>query len=84
MRALVCKKLGDPLAIEPDQNPLELVHDRPKPSLREREVKIKVVAASLNFADALQVQVMHFPLGLSKRHQHFCLLHTLRADHSSH
>ncbi|BDA44288.1 Quinone oxidoreductase-like protein 2 [Coccomyxa sp. Obi] len=56
MRALVCKKLGDPLTIEADQSPLELVHDRPIPSVREREVKIQVVAASLNFADALQVQ----------------------------
>lgn len=66
MRALVCKKLGDPLASEADQNPLELVHDRPSPSLRDREVKIQVVAASLNFADALQVQVMHFVSFLQK------------------
>ncbi len=78
MRALVCKKLGDPLAKEADQIPLELVHDRPNPSLREREVKIQVVAASLNFADALQVQVMHFSLLLSKGHPHCSACYTLQ------
>ena len=67
MRALVCKKLGDPLATNADQSPLELVNDRPNPPLREREVKIHVVAASLNFADALQVQVMHLYWPLSQK-----------------
>ncbi|KAK9915971.1 hypothetical protein WJX75_006753 [Coccomyxa subellipsoidea] len=56
MRALVCSKLGDPLATEIGKNPLDIVQNHPKPELRDRDVRIQIVAASLNFADALQVQ----------------------------
>ena len=57
MRALVCSKLGDPLATEMGNNPLEIVENHPKPVLGDRDVRIQIVAASLNFADALQVRV---------------------------
>ncbi len=53
----MCSKLGDPLATEPAKSPLDIVHDHPEPNLRDRDVRIQIVAASLNFADVLQVQV---------------------------
>lgn len=55
MKALVCSELGDPTS----GSGLQVVHHHasPEKSLRARDVRIKVVAASLNFADALQVQV---------------------------
>ena len=59
MKALVCQQLGDPL-IEGREAPLTLVHAHPCPSekgLKSRDVRIQVIAAALNFADALQVQV---------------------------
>lgn len=59
MKALVCHQLGDPLK-EGSEAPLKLVHEQPSPSergLKGRDVQIHVVAAALNFADALQVQV---------------------------
>ena len=63
MRALVCSKLGDPLATEIGKNPLDIVQNHPKPELRDRDVRIQIVAASLNFADALQVQVENLKIG---------------------
>ena len=59
MKALVCHQLGDPLK-EGSDAPLKLTQDHPCPSehgLSSREVRIRILAAALNFADALQVQV---------------------------
>ena len=59
MKALVCHQLGDPLK-EGSEAPLKLIQDQPSPSeegLKSRDIKIHVIAAALNFADALQVQV---------------------------
>ncbi len=55
MKALVCSQLGDPI----NGIGLQIVRDHPSPEheLQARNVRIKVVAASINFADALQVQV---------------------------
>ncbi len=57
MKALVCKQLGHPLATD-DKKPLKLVqnHPKPSPSLPANGVRIRVTAAALNFADALQIQ----------------------------
>ena len=59
----MCSKLGDPLATEIGKNPLDIVQNHPKPELRDRDVRIQIVAASLNFADALQVQVENLKIG---------------------
>ena len=59
MKALVCHQLGDPLK-EGDKGPLKLNQEHPRPSeaaIKPRDVRIQVIAAALNFADALQVQV---------------------------
>ncbi len=59
MKALVCHQLGDPLK-DGSEAPLKLIQEQPSPSekgLKNRDVKIHVIAAALNFADALQVQV---------------------------
>ena len=59
MKALVCHQLGDPLK-EGSEAPLKLTQEQPSPSekgLNSRDVKIHIIAAALNFADALQVQV---------------------------
>lgn len=57
MRAVVCRKLGDPtLPFDAPNCPLELVNDQPQAKLGPRDVRIRVVAAALNFADALMVQ----------------------------
>lgn len=57
MRAVVCRKLGDPtLSFDAPNCPLELVNDHPQAKLGPRDVRIRVVAAALNFADALMVQ----------------------------
>ena len=45
--AAVCKKLGDPLSI---------VHDWKTPQVARGQVKIKVAAAGVNFADILQAR----------------------------
>ena len=45
--AAVCKKLGDPLSI---------VHDWKSPQVARGQVKIKVAAAGVNFADILQAR----------------------------
>lgn len=61
MKALICKQLGHPLATD-DKKPLKLVqnHPQPSPSLPANGVRIRVTAAALNFADALQIQVWRF------------------------
>lgn len=57
MRALVCTQLGDPLSGDAEKKPLQLKDDVPSPPLKDSSVRIKVQAAALNFADALQLQV---------------------------
>jgi len=49
VKSLVCKKLGDPRHV------LELRHEKPLPCPPQC-VRIKVIAASMNFADALQIE----------------------------
>jgi NADPH:quinone reductase-like Zn-dependent oxidoreductase len=56
MKALVCTQLGDPLSDDASKKPLQLKQDHPAPPLKDGAVRIRVVAASLNFADALQLQ----------------------------
>ncbi len=55
MRVIVCKKLGDP-TLDLSSGVLAL-EDRPSPAIKPGHVRIQVAAASLNFPDALQVQV---------------------------
>lgn len=58
MRALVCKKLGDPtLPLGSKDAPLLLdeAHPEPGPLPGGKAVRIRVAAGSLNFADALTV-----------------------------
>ncbi len=71
MRALVCEQLGNPL--DPKASGLRLVPDQEPPKLSPHAVRIKVAAASLNFADALQVQVQDVHLSC-------CLLTAFRPD----
>jgi sacsin len=64
MRALVCTQLGSPVeplraTSQPGKGPLELHSNYTLPELRPGFVRIKVVAASLNFADALQLQGLY-------------------------
>lgn len=56
MRAIVCTQLGDATA-PLGQGPLSLALDHPRPALPPHHVRIRVVAASLNFPDALQIKV---------------------------
>jgi hypothetical protein len=56
MRALVVTKLGDPTLPLSDDGPLTLMTKQPVPAMVPNGVRIKVTAAALNFADALQVQ----------------------------
>ena len=58
MRALVCTQLGDPLSGDAEKKPLQLKDDVPSPPMKDTSVRIKVQAAALNFADALQLQVI--------------------------
>lgn len=55
MRALVVQQLGDPTKTG-DNAPLRWVQDHPRPELPATHVRVRVVAAGLNFSDALQVQ----------------------------
>ncbi|KAK9820930.1 hypothetical protein WJX74_009349 [Apatococcus lobatus] len=57
MRALVCEQLGNPL--DPKTSGLKVSPDTEAPKLTPKAVRIKVSAASLNFADALQVQGLY-------------------------
>ena len=56
MRALVVTKLGDPTQPLSADGPLTLSTKQPVPSMVPNGVRIRVTAAALNFADALQVQ----------------------------
>ena len=63
MRALVVRELGNPLPKQGERQPLELDSKFPEPHLKDsKAVKIRVEAGSLNFADALQVQVCYCTL----------------------
>lgn len=62
MRAVLCRKLGDPtLPLGNESSALELSASVPPPVLpspaigRDRHVRIRVAAASINFADALRI-----------------------------
>lgn len=57
MRALVIKKLGDPTLPLSSAGPLKLSMQTAVPAMTPNGVRIKVTAAALNFADALQVKV---------------------------
>ena len=64
MRALVCTQLASPLEAirapsESGKGPLELHNNYPAPALQPSFVRIKVLAASINFADALQLQGLY-------------------------
>ena len=56
MRALVVTKLGDPTQPLSAEGPLTLSTRQPVPAMVPNGVRIRVTAAALNFADALQVQ----------------------------
>lgn len=55
MRALVCSELGNPTLDGPDA-PLSWTEHLGLPKVPPMHVRIRVIAAGLNFADALQVQ----------------------------
>lgn len=58
MKAVVCRQIGDPTApLGSKDSPLtfEADYPPPPPKLNSHSVRIKVAAASLNFADALTV-----------------------------
>ena len=55
IRALVCQKLGNP-GEQGNHAPLRVVEQAPPGPVPPNGVRIKIAAASLNFADALQVQ----------------------------
>jgi sacsin len=56
MRAVICERLGDPRTALGD-GVLKLENAFPKPQLKPGHLRIKVIAASLNFPDALLVKV---------------------------
>lgn len=58
MRAVVCEKLGDP-TLPLGSGVLRLAQDVPAPEVQPGHIRVRVTAASLNFPDALQVQVSH-------------------------
>jgi NADPH:quinone reductase-like Zn-dependent oxidoreductase len=58
VKSLVVERLGNPT--QADGNVFG-VAQRPVPPLAANAVRIRVVAAALNFADALQVQVSREP-----------------------
>jgi NADPH:quinone reductase-like Zn-dependent oxidoreductase len=53
MKAAVCDKLGEAT----DPGVLRISHDEPIPALVKGHVRIKVVSASINFPDYLQIKV---------------------------
>ena len=55
IRALVCQKLGNP-GEQGNHAPLRVSEQAPPGPVPPNGVRIKIAAASLNFADALQVQ----------------------------
>lgn len=54
-RALVCSHLGNPTDTS-SHAPLKVLQQAAAPNLQPNSVRIKITAAGLNFADALQVQ----------------------------
>lgn len=52
MKAVVCKKLGDPTSEEV----LQVETNVPVPLLKPQHIKVRVQAASINFPDALQIK----------------------------
>lgn len=56
MQAIVCRRLGDPSSSLGPSGVLEL-SSVPCPPIKPGHVRVRVAAASLNFPDALQVQV---------------------------
>ena len=63
MRALVVTKLGDPTQPLSADGPLTLSNKQPVPVMVSNGVRIRVTAAALNFADALQVQASNLEPG---------------------
>ena len=68
MKALVVRQLGNPVPGPGEKKPYVVITDHPTPqTLPANAVRIKIAASGLNFADALQVQVVQlrqrsFPL----------------------
>lgn len=59
MKALVVRQLGNPVPGPGEKKPYAIVSDHPIPqTLAANAVRVKIAAAGLNFADALQVQVL--------------------------
>lgn len=57
MKALVCTRLGKPTEeLGSEDAPLHLAHVPPPPLVHPSAVRIRVAAASINFADALQIE----------------------------
>lgn len=57
MRAVVCRKLGDPTLPMSETSPLYVDEAHPKPSVSSpASVVVRVVASSVNFATGLQVE----------------------------
>lgn len=57
MRALVCRKLGDPTLPFSDTSPIYVDEEHPKPKLSSpTSVLVKVAASSVNFATGLQIE----------------------------
>eukprot|EP00951_Prasinocladus_malaysianus_P010411 scaffold76434_cov25-Prasinocladus_malaysianus.AAC.1 len=58
IQAVVCKRLGDPKSTPP--TPELVVESTSLPSkLGPNEIRIRVAAASINFADVLQLQGLY-------------------------
>lgn len=55
MRAVVCERLGDPLSDDAAALRFTPDHPAPPPDLPRGHVRVRICAASLNFADLLQV-----------------------------
>jgi NADPH:quinone reductase-like Zn-dependent oxidoreductase len=51
----VCRRLGDPAGVAADGPALEL-EEVPRRALQPSELRIRVAAAGVNFADVLQLQ----------------------------
>ncbi|KAG0575748.1 hypothetical protein KC19_5G027800 [Ceratodon purpureus] len=57
MRAVVCRKLGDPTLPMSDTSPIYIDEKHPKPKISTpTSVIVRVVASSVNFATGLQIQ----------------------------
>jgi NADPH2:quinone reductase len=57
MRALVCRKLGDPTQPFSDTSPIYVAQDYSRPELSSPTcVRVKVLASSVNFATGLTIE----------------------------